>query len=142
MPFISITRLRVRSWRFFPAFFYEAIRSARQAKVAEGIVAVKLLREARNTWWTCTAWDAEASMRKFMLANPHGSAMRKLRNWCDEAAVVHSIQAGDALPTWPEAHRRMQLEGRTSKVDHPSPDQTAKVIPAPVVHPKSDIRFK
>jgi hypothetical protein len=142
MTFISITRLRVRSWRFVPGFIYDAVRSARQAKTAEGILAVRLLRDTHNTWWTCTGWDAEASMRRFMLAKPHGPAMRKLRTWCDEAAVVHWTQSDEALPSWPEAHRRMQLEGRTSKVDHPSPDQTAKVIPAPVVRAGSDIRFK
>jgi hypothetical protein len=71
-------------------------------------------------------------MRKFMLAKPHAPAMRKLLNWCDEAAVVHWTQPDVTLPTWLEAHRRMQQEGRTSKVDHPSPDQAAKVIGAPV----------
>jgi hypothetical protein len=142
MPFISVTRLRVRSWTFLPAFLFDAVRSARQAKAADGILAVKLLRDARNTWWTCTAWDDEASMRDFMRAKPHGPAMRKLLHWCDEAAVVHWTQPEATLPSWPEAHRRMQLEGRNSKVNHPSPQHLAQKIDAPTVNPKSDMVFK
>jgi hypothetical protein len=142
MPFVSVTRLRVRSWRFLPGFLLDAVRSARQAKRAEGILAVKLLRDAHNTWWTCTAWDAEDSMRNFMRANPHGPAMRKLLHWCDEAAVVHWTQPEPDLPCWPEAHRRMQLEGRNTKVNHPSPHHIAQQIIAPIVNPRADVVFK
>jgi hypothetical protein len=142
MPFISITRLRVRSWWFFPAFIVDAIRSARQARTADGNLGVKLLKDVHNTWWTCTAWDSEASMRKFMLARPHGPAMRKLLNWCDEAALVHWAQETPELPSWAEAHRRMQHQGRISKVNHTSPAHTAFTIPVPVIRPGSDVPFK
>lgn len=142
MPFISVTRLRVRSWRFLPAFLLDAIRSARQAKAAEGNLAVKLLRDAGNTWWTSTAWDSEASMRSFMRAKPHGPAMRKLLEWCDEAALVHWTQPEAGLPSWTEAHRRMQLEGRTSKVNHPSPAHTSGEIRAPIAGPNAGTVFK
>jgi hypothetical protein len=81
-------------------------------------------------------------MRKFMLAKPHGPAMRKLLNWCDEAALVHWTQPEATLPSWPEAHRRMQSEGRTSKVNHPSADHAAYTIAAPAVRPGADIAFK
>jgi hypothetical protein len=142
MPFISVTRLRLRSWVFFPAFFFDAFRSARQARAAQGNIAVKVLQDARNTWWTCSAWDAEDSMRNFMRAKPHGPAMRKLLHWCDEASIVHWIQPEGELPSWPEAHRRMQLEGRSSKVNYPSPEHIVQKITAPVVNSRADINFK
>ena len=142
MPLVSITRLRVRSYRFLPAFLFYALRSAGQAKSAEGNLAVKLLKDAHNTWWTSTAWDSEASMRKFMLAQPHGAAMRKLLHWCDEAALVHWNQPDATLPNWTEAHRRMQTEGRPSKVNNPSPDHAAFRLAAPKVQPGADITYK
>ncbi len=141
MPFISVTRLRVRSWRYLPGFLFDALRSARQAARTEGNLAVKLLRDANNTWWTSTCWDTESSMRKFMLAKPHAAAMRKLQEWCDEAALVHWPQPEPVLPSWTEAHRRMQAEGRTSKVLHPSPDHLAFRITPPAGE-RSQVRIK
>jgi hypothetical protein len=142
MAFVSVTRLRVRSWRYLPGFLSYAVRSARQAAKAEGNLAVKLLSDARNTWWTSTSWDTESSMRRFMLAEPHGAAMRKLLVWCDEAALVHWSQPEPGLPFWDEAHRRMQSEGRTSKVLHPSPDHAAFRILPPRSRGRGDVRMK
>jgi len=114
-----------------PAFFIRSLRIARQAKNAPGNLAMKLLQDRRKTFWTATSWESEAAMRAFMLAAPHGPAMRKLLEWCDEAALVHWVQQSAELPSWPEAHQRMQREGRTSKVNHPSEDHRRFVIAPP-----------
>src|ERR1700730_8434496 len=89
MPCVSITRLRLRSWRFLPMFAWYTLRSSRQAGRAEGNLASKLLRDRRNTFWTSTLWTGEAAMKGFMISGFHGKAMRMLAEWCDEAAVVH-----------------------------------------------------
>jgi len=131
MPIVSVTRLRVRTWIFLPAFFVRALRIGQQAKKAPGNLAVKVLNDRRKTFWTCTSWESDAAMRAFMLAPPHGPAMRKLLEWCDEAALAHWSQPGAELPTWIEAHRRLQQEGRRSKVNHPSEDHNRYVIAPP-----------
>ena len=141
MPIVSITRLRVRSWIYMPGFFMRSLRIARQAKNAPGNLAMKLLQDRRKTFWTATSWESDSAMRAFMLAPPHGPAMRKLLQWCDEAALVHWIQPAPELPPWPEAHQRMQREGRTSKVNHPSEDHRRFVI-APPGDGKGEARFK
>ncbi|HTQ59916.1 MAG TPA: DUF3291 domain-containing protein [Candidatus Solibacter sp.] len=142
MPFVSITRLRVRSWRFLPMFFVYALRSSRQAARAEGNLAIKLLRDRRNTFWTATLWTSESAMKRFMIADAHGRAMRKLLHWCDEAAVAHWTQEAAALPSWSEAHTRLETEGRPSKVNHPSPTHLAHQFPAPRVTVASEAAFK
>ena len=81
-------------------------------------------------------------MKAFMHAKPHGPTMRSLLQWCDEAALVHWTQAGVELPSWDEAHKRIQQEGRQSKVNHPSAAQTAHTIPAPTLRPRRELRFK
>lgn len=81
-------------------------------------------------------------MKAFMMAKPHGPTMRKLLNWCDEAALVHWTQAAAEPPSWEEAHRRIQQEGRRSKVNHPSAAHTAYTIPAPTIGRTSQLRFK
>lgn len=142
MPVVSVTRLRVRSWRFLPAFLFTAFRIDRQARKAEGSLGVQLLRDRRNAFWTCTSWDSESSMKAFMLAAPHGPAMRKLLRWCDEAAFAHWTQESDELPSWTEAHKKMLRYGRPSKVNHPSAAQQAFRIDEPDPRAKPVVRLK
>ena len=61
MPLVAITRLRVRSWRYLPMFFLQALRSTRQAATAEGNLATRLLRDRQNTLWTGTIWTTEVA---------------------------------------------------------------------------------
>jgi hypothetical protein len=131
MTFISVTRLRVRSWRYLPQFVWQSLKTGRQAERAAGFQGGKLLREARNAFWTVTAWEDEAAMRAYRNAGAHRLVMPKLLEWCDEAAVAHWTQDGADLPDWQEAHRRMVAEGRPSKVKHPSPEQEARQIASP-----------
>jgi hypothetical protein len=131
MPFVSITRLRVRSFRYLPVFLIGAFRSARQAKNAPGNLAVSLLSDSNFTFWTRTLWSDELSMRAFMLAGAHHSIMPRLLQWCDEAAVAHWLQESPEPPSWQEVYRRLQREGRASKVDHPSAAQQCFEIPPP-----------
>jgi len=131
MPLVSITRLRVRSFRYLPAFLLGALRSAREVKYASGNLAVSVLSDANLAFWTRTLWTDERSMRAFMLAPAHRRVMPKLLQWCDEAAVTHWLQDSLEPPSWQEVHRRLQQEGRTSKVDHPSAAQQRFDIPPP-----------
>jgi hypothetical protein len=142
MPLISITRLRVRSWFYLPAFFFDALRISKQAAAAEGNLASRLLRDRGNTFWTATSWSSQAAMKAFMLAKPHGPAMRKLMKWCDEASLVHWDQADGDLPSWEEAHRRLEQEGRISKVRHPSPAHIAHKYPVPTSSRTGELRLK
>jgi hypothetical protein len=131
MPFVSITRLRVRSWQYLPAFFTQAFRSARQAKLAPGSVAVSVLRDANLAFWTRTVWSEERTMRSFMLSGSHRRVMSRLAEWCDEASFAHWVQDAIEPPSWPEACWRMQQEGRRSKVNHPSEAHARFEIPEP-----------
>ena len=133
MPLISITRLRVRSWRYLPAFLIAALRSALQARRARGNLAVSVLKEARNTFWTRSLWTDEAAMKNFMVSGAHRTIMPHLLEWCDEASVARWTQDSAQQPTWEEVYQRMQRDGRISKVNHPSEAHRRFEIPAPKV---------
>lgn len=100
------------------------------------------LTESGKAFWTVTVWDEQKSMRDFRGQQAHRRAMPKLRRWCDEASVVHWEQDGHQPPDADEASRRMVAEGRTSRVDRPSPSQqggrivTATVRSGPPISPK------
>jgi Domain of unknown function (DUF3291) len=131
MPLISVTRLRIRSIWFMPAFFFYTLRANWQARAAMGNSAVQLLPDAQRTYWTCTQWSDLKAMRAYVGSGAHREAMRRLAHWCDEASVVHWEQTAAGLPGWDEAHRRMQQDGRPSKVNHPSAAHLAYQIPQP-----------
>lgn len=142
MATVSLTRLRVRSLKFLPQFLFHAVRSARQVKNASGVQAATLLKQDWRTYWTCTIWTDDAAMKKFMVTGNHRIAMPKLLNICDEAAVARWSQNDSTLPSWDEVQRRMQHEGRPSRVNHPSAAQTAFQIPMLRVRPLSQIALK
>ena len=122
MTFISITRLRLRAWRFLPQFAFYATRANVQVRRARGFVGGELLNDRAWTFWTMTAWNERADMRGYIASGAHLTAMPKLLHWCDEASIVHWEQEGHDLPTWDEADCRMRAEGRASKVRHPTVD--------------------
>ena len=97
MPFVTITRLRVRRWRYVPQFLVQSIRAARQAKRSAGSISVSVLRDADRAFWTRTVWRDEVAVR-----------------W---------VQDRDEPPSWAEAHRRLQGEGQRSRVSYPSEAQ-------------------
>ena len=131
MPLISITRLRVRSWRFFPAFAWSAIRCIRQAQRSRGYLGGKTYADARLTFWTATVWADEPAMAAYRTAEPHRSAMRKLAHWCDEASVAHWPSDDALLPALEQVHRWMRERGRPSRVSHPSPRHAAMRLAPP-----------
>lgn len=140
MPFVAVTRLRIRSPRFLPAFAVHAMQSLRRAKRAPGFLGGSLLTDRRWTFWTMTSWEGAGDMRRFMIAGAHAAAMPRLLEWCDEAAVVHWSQPDRRLPAWIEAAERMRQDGRPSKVRNPSPGHAALSYPAPRVSGARPIR--
>jgi hypothetical protein len=131
MRFVSITRLRVRSWRYLPAFLIQSFRAARQARRAVGNLGISVLRDANLAFWTRTVWIDEAAMRSFMRSGAHRRVMPRLVEWCDEASVGHWLQEIPEPPSWQEAHHRLQRQGRRSRVNQPSEAQRRFEIPAP-----------
>ncbi len=121
MPFLSLTRLRLRSIRFLPAFAWHTLRSIRQIKTSPGFRGGSLLPDRKWTFWTLTAWDSKEAMRSYIVTGAHKAAMPKLQHWCDEASVAHWEQPTDDLPSWAVAEGQMREIGRISKVRHPSP---------------------
>jgi heme-degrading monooxygenase HmoA len=129
MIFCSVTRLRLRSFRYLPPFVYYAVRSARQARSAEGNLSVVLRKTGGLTFWTMTAWRDEAAMLSFRGATPHRRVMVKLAKWCDEAAYAHWVQQDQDLPDWKDGTEKLRTLGNLSRVMYPSPRQRAGRIP-------------
>lgn len=120
MALISITRLRVRSLKFLPAFLWYSFKSNAQAKRAPGNLASTIRAAGTNVFWTMTVWESETAMRSFMRSGAHKEAMPKIQNWCDEGSVVHWVSESTTPPTWEEAETEMFTKGRFTPLTHPS----------------------
>jgi hypothetical protein len=125
MPITSITRLRIRHWRFLPAFALHTLRSRNQILKAEGFLGGYLAGGPRRASWTVTVWEDLDSMRAYRRTGAHLKAMPKLVDWCDEASVA-TIPNSTSTPLPPEeAAILLRSDGRISKVKNPAPHQAA-----------------
>jgi hypothetical protein len=140
MPFVSVTRLRVRSLRYLPAFVVYTLRSLRQVKHSSGFQGGALLPDRKWTFWTMTSWKSQENMRSYITSGAHKSAMPRLLGWCDEASVVHWEQPEATLPSWAEADQRMRSGGRASKVRNPSPQHANLTYQTPRITTGGEIR--
>jgi hypothetical protein len=122
---VSVTRLHLRSLRFFPVFLVHALRSASQAKRAPGFVTGWLGGEGLTGNWTATVWESAEAMRAFRNSGAHMVAMPKLLRWCDESAYTHWEQDEATLPSPQVAYDRLARDGKISKVLTPSARQAA-----------------
>jgi Domain of unknown function (DUF3291) len=125
MATVSVTRLRLRSAWFLPAFILHAIPSSSQSKRADGCLGTQTRRASDGSFWTMTLWRDVEAMRAFMLSGAHRKAMPHLVKWCDEAANTRFDWSETTLPGWDEAERRLAANGKMSPVKHPSSAQAA-----------------
>lgn len=131
MVFISVTRLRLRSPLYLPAFLWNNLLTSWQVINTPGFLGGKLLGDAKRTFWTMTAWEEQAAMKIYRNSDAHRSVMPSLKDWCDEASVVHWQQDNSNLPNWIDAHRRMVADGFFTRVSNPSPAQLERNISEP-----------
>jgi heme-degrading monooxygenase HmoA len=121
MPFVSVTRLRIRARRFLPSFFWFTLRAVIQARRAPGCLSVRLGIGSERTYWTMTLWASEADMQVYRSRGAHLRVMPYFVEWASEGAVVHWEHTDRILPSFAEAAERLLSAGRLSKVHHPTP---------------------
>jgi len=130
MPFVSVTRLRVKSVRYLFSFMRANEASVKTLKNAEGLLKGSELVDKNLTFWTITLWDSPESMKKFRNSEAHRYAMQQLPVWCNEGSYHHWGQDSAEFPDWQTISGRLFGEGRLTKVRNPSAAQIANQFPA------------
>lgn len=131
----SVTRLRVRSVRFLPAFIWHNFKTKQQVVRAGGFFGGRLLVDSRWTFWTLTVWEDEKVMKKFRGSGAHARVMSHLPHWCDEASYAYWALTTNGVPEWSEAYEKLSTDTRLSRVEHPSEDHSNKRIAKPRLRP-------
>ena len=129
--FISITRLRLRSWFFLPSFFMASGRIVKQAQESAEFVEGATFLDKKLAFWTVTLWRDGAAMKAFRGQGAHKDSMPRFANWCDEGCVAHWETNESMLPDWGEINKQMVALGRPSPVTYPSSGHAAMKFPAP-----------
>jgi len=119
----SITRLRIRKWRYLPAFLYRAYLAQRQAAASDGFLGGYVATSRRLAFWTVTVWRDAAAMHAYRRAGMHLRAMPHLFRWADESSMTMLDDAGHEPPSPEDAARLLGEHGRMTKVRFPSEDQ-------------------
>ncbi len=141
MPFVSVTRLRVKSIFFLLPFMKANEASVKELKTSNGLLKGKELIDKKLTFWTITLWDNQESMKVFRNSLSHRIAMQHLPKWCNEASYHHWIQEDDEFPFWDTISKKLFSEGRLSKVKNPSKAQIENHFP-PIKWTKTERRLK
>jgi len=141
MPFISVTRLRVKSLFFLFSFIRANEASVKELKSSSGLLMGKELIDKKLTFWTITLWEDEDSMKKFIGSLSHRNAMQHLPKWCNEASYHHWFQEENECPNWTTISNKLYSEGKLSKVRNPSNAQITNQFP-PIRWTKSERRLK
>jgi hypothetical protein len=139
---VSVTRLRVRSLKYLPAFLWQTFLSQRQVVRAPGFSHGKLLIDRRRTFWTVTVWQDERSMKAFRGTSHHSKVMPRLADWCDEASYAHWMSGDTAAPSWEDSHEHLVREARMSRVSYPSPNHQAGQFAKPRLTPLIEKKLK
>ena len=129
MPFVSVTRLRVKSILYLIQFMRANEASAQELKLSRGLLKGKELIDKKLTFWTITLWEDEESMRGFRSSLSHRNAMQHLPKWCNEASYHHWVQEENEFPEWKTVSEKLFTEGKLSKVRNPSKAQVANQFP-------------
>ncbi len=129
MIFVSATRLRVRSIFFLPGFLRANEAAVKELVKTKGFIQGTELTDKGLVFWTITMWGADTDMKTFRNGKAHRKAMQKLPDWCNEAAYIHWLQEDNTLPDWKTIHQKMIVEGKLTKLSHPSKRQISKDYP-------------
>ena len=129
--FISITRLRLRSWLFLPIFFIRANQCVKQATQSAGFVEGATLGGSGLIFWTVTLWRDAAAMKAYRGSGAHRDVMPRFANWCSEGATANYETEEASIPTPAEMHKTLIARGRPSPVKHPTPNHESMSFPAP-----------
>jgi hypothetical protein len=125
MPLVSVTRLRIRSWRYMLPFALYTLRATGQARKSTGFLGGWVGSSGNRAFWTVTVWTDEAAMKRYRDSGVHKAAMPKMLDWADEAAMARYEQPVAEPPDGAAAHAALLSRGRTSKVRHPTTAHTA-----------------
>lgn len=106
--YVSITGLKLKSPWHLLRFYWHAVPSLRQARMAPGNLSADV-KTINGIYHTLTAWEGEAAMREFLYAGAHKRAISAFRTIATGKTFGFET---DHVPGWDEVHDLWRKHGR------------------------------
>jgi hypothetical protein len=103
------TFLPLKSWSYMIPFQLMTSKVLKQAKQSNGMVDYAVKADfPKKHFWTLSIWKDRNSMRQFVIAEPHVTAMKKFEEWAGDGSAFADWISSSSSIEWEEAMRRLQ----------------------------------
>jgi quinol monooxygenase YgiN len=62
----------------------------------------------KKHFWTLSIWKDQNSLRRFIMTEPHATAVKKFTEWAGEGSAFGEWSSPENTIDWPEALRKLQ----------------------------------
>jgi hypothetical protein len=105
----AATFLPLKGWRYMIPFQLMTSKVLKQAKQSGGMVNYAVKADfPKKHFWTLSIWKDQKSMRQFVIAEPHVTAMKKFEEWAGDGSAFADWISSSSSIDWEEAMRRLQ----------------------------------
>jgi hypothetical protein len=105
----AATFLPLKSWRHMIPFQLMSSKVLKQTKQSRGILNYAARADfPKKHFWTLSIWEDRESMRQFVMAEPHATAMKKFEVWAGDGSAFADWTSSSSSIDWEEAKRRLQ----------------------------------
>lgn len=131
MPYLSMTRLKLRSLRHLPHFSLHTARVVRQVQRTPGFIDGQIMFALELSAWTVVLWESDAAIRTYFTNGVHGRGQSYIYVWASEANHAHVAVDHLELPSWEEVARSLSEIGRFLTIPYPSQNHCNHIVAPP-----------
>jgi hypothetical protein len=103
------TFLPLKRWWYVIPFLRLTSKVLKQVKDTEGVVRYAVKGDfPKRHFWTFSIWKDQDSLSRFVMVEPHATAIKKFNKWAGEGAAFVEWTSSDDLVDWPEAMERLK----------------------------------
>lgn len=103
------TFLPLKSWKYMVPFQLMTSEVLKQVKETKGVMNYAVKADfSKKHFWTLSIWKDQDSLRDFVIAEPHATAIKKFTGWAGEdSAFVEWYSSSNSID-WAEALERLK----------------------------------
>ncbi len=103
------TFLPLKSWKYMVPFQLMTSKVLKQVKETKGVMNYAVKADfSKKHFWTLSIWKDQDSLRQFVIAEPHATAIRKFTIWAGEGSAFVEWYSSSNSIDWAEALERLK----------------------------------